>query len=164
MPEPVTWTSGKRSWKKPLTRRQRRCSNPPPVPATQTRGVPEGTSPLRRRRKTPVERISPPTPFLLTHLVENSSLPLSRLPLPIRRRTKTTSKEVLGAEGADKDRAAAMTLLQRMLTLAPSREKWKMFSKSSTTTVTGRDITPPSVSRGQKTNVSFGNIHAGDWN
>ena len=108
-----------------------------------------------------MERISPPTPPLLTCLVENSLLPLSRLLPP--RRTRTTSKEVLGAERANKDRVVAMTLLQRVSTPPLSRRRRKISLKSSATTVTGRDIMPPSVPRRQKTSVGLGDLHAGDW-
>ena len=143
--------------------RQRRCYNPLPAPAIWTQGVPGETRPLGRRRRTSVERISLPTSSLLTHLVENNYLPLSRLPPPTRRRTRITSKEVCGTKRADKDRVRAMNLLQRVSTSAPSRRSWKISPKSRATTVNGRDITPPSIPRDQKTSVGLGNLHANDW-
>ena len=74
-----------------------------------------GTGPLRRRRKTPVERKSPSTLLLLIHLVGNSHLPLSRLP-PLTQR-KTTA-ETIGVEGDE-----AKTLPQRALTPPQRRKK-----------------------------------------
>ena len=74
--------------------RQRRCYNPPPAPATWTQGVPGGTGPLGKRRRT--QRISPLTPLLLTHLVENSHFPLSRLPPPTQKRTTAKTLGVVG--------------------------------------------------------------------
>ena len=139
--------------------RQRRCCSPPLVSAIWTRGIPEGTGPPGRTRKT--QRISPLTPLLLTRLVENSPLPLSRLLPP--RRTRTTNKEVLSAEGADKARVMAMTLLQRVSTPPPSRRRRKISLKSSATTVTRRDIMRPSVPRSQKTSVGPGDLYADDW-
>ena len=141
--------------------RQRRCCNLSPVFATWTHGVPEGIGLPGRRRRTPVERISPPTSPLLTRLVENSPLPLSRLHLP--KRTRTTSKEVLGTKGADEDRVMAMTLLQRVSTPTPSRKKRKISLKFGATTVTRRDITLSSISKSQKTSVGLGDLHVGDW-
>ena len=63
---------------------------------TWTQGIPKGIGPLQRRRRTPVKRISPPTPPLLIYLVGNRHLPLSRLHPPTQRRTIT---EALGVEG-----------------------------------------------------------------
>ena len=107
-----------------------------------------------------MEKISPPTPPLLTRLVENSLLSFSRLLPP--RRTRTTSKEVLGVERANKDKIVAMTLLQRVSPLPPSKRRRKISLKSSATTVIGRDITPLSVPRRQKTSVGLDNLYAGD--
>ena len=75
----------------------------------------------------------------------------------------TTSKEILGAEGANEDKIVAMTLLQRVLTSTPSRKKRKISPKSNATIVTEKDITPPNISRSQKTIVGLGDLHAGDW-
>ena len=61
------------------------------------------------------------------------------------KKTSTTNKEVLGTKGVDKDRLVAMTLLQRMSTPPPSRMRRKISLKLSVTTVTKRDITPPSI-------------------
>ena len=148
--------------------RHKRCCNPPPVLGTWTQDVLEGKR--KRTRKTPLERISLPTPFPLTCLVGNSHLPPSRLLSPTQRRTKTTSKEVLGVEKADKDKVVAATPLQRELTLTLSREKRETSSKSSASPVIERDIIRTNVPRiriwreNSKTSVSLGNLHAGDWN
>ena len=156
MPEARTWTPGKKSWKKPSMRRQRQCSNPPPVSATWTYGIPKGTSPLRRRRKTPIKRISLPTPPLLTHLVENTHLPLSKLPPPTQRRT---SAEALGIE-----RDEAKTHLQRA-SMPPQRRK-KTSSKLTTSTTGRKAIMPTGVlkkrNKSQKTSIHLGNLHIND--
>ena len=123
IPKTGTQTPGKRLSRKPLMRRQKHYYNPSPVPGTWTHGVPKGTSPLRRMRKTPVERISLPAPLLLTHLVRNSHLLPSKLLSPTQRRTRTTSKKVLNAERANEDRIAATTPLQWLLTPALSKKK-----------------------------------------
>ena len=125
---------------------------------------PRGNKLAKKKKKTPVERISLPPLPLLARLVENSPFPLSKLLPPTQRRTRTISKEVLGAEEADKDRAAATTPLQWVLTPTPSRRKWKMFPKLSATTVIGRDITPPCVPKGQKNSIGLSGFYAGDWN
>ena len=143
--------------------RQRRYSNHLPTPAIWTQDVSKRTSLPKKRRKTSVERIYPSTPPLLTRLVGNNSLPFNRLFSPTRRRTRTTSKEVFGVEGADKDRVVAMTLLQWVSTPPLLRKKKKMSPKLSATTVTGRDITSSSVPRNQKTSISLGDLHADDW-
>ena len=39
-----------------------------------------------------------------------------------------------------------------------------MSFKLSASTVTRKDIMPISVSKNQKTNISLGNLYAGDWN
>ena len=75
----------------------------------------------------------------------------------------TNYKEVFGAKGAE-GLVVAMTPLQRVLTPALSRKKWKISPKSSTITITRKDITPPSVSKGQKANVGLSDFYAGDWN
>ena len=146
-------------------RRQKRCSNPPPVPATWTRGVLEGTGPLRRRRRTSVERISPPTPLLLTRLVKNSLLLLSKLP-PTQRRTKTTN-EVPGTTENERDKVVIPTPLPRVLISFPRRmEKTGICPRLNALTIIGKDITPRSIirirKRGQKTRDGLGNLHAGD--
>ena len=143
--------------------RQRQCSNHLLAPVIWTQDVPKGTGPPRRRRKTPVERISPPTPPLLIRLMGNSLLLLSKLPPPTQKRTRITSKEVFSAEKADKDRVVAMTLLYWLSTPQLSRRRKKMSPKSSATTVTRRDIMLPSVPKDQKTCVSLNDLHAGNW-
>ena len=139
--------------------RQSRCCNPPPVPATWIQGVPEGISPLKRKGKTPVERISLPTPPLLTYLVGNNHLLLSRLPPPTRRRTRTT-KEVLSTV-VDEDGDEAKTLLQQVLTLFLRRKK-KTSPMLNASTAEGRAISPINVlrrkSRSQKTSDSLDNL------
>ena len=120
---------------------------------------------LRKRRKTSVERISPPTPPLLTHLVGNNHLPLSRLPLPTRRRTRTT-KEVLGTV-VDGDGDEAKTPLRQVSTLLPRRKK-KISPMSNASTAEGRAILPTSVlrkgTRSQKTSGSLGNLYVDETN
>ena len=142
--------------------KQKHCYSPLPVFVTWTQGILKGTSPPERKKKTPVERISLPTPPLLTRLIKNSSFPLSRLPPPTQRRTKTTSTEVLNAEEAVEDRIMAMIFLQWMSMPLSSRRRRETSPKSSATTVTKRNIRLPSVPKSQKTSVSLGDLHAGD--
>ena len=141
--------------------RQKRCCNLPPVPATWTQSVLERTK--KRMRKTLIERISPSSPPLLTHLVRNSHLPLSKLSLPIRRKTKINNK-VSGAV-EDEDRVAIP--LPRVSMPASSKGKWKISPKLSVTTVIERGIIPTSAfgtqKRSQKTIISLGKLHASDW-
>ena len=146
-------------------RRQRRCSNPPPVPATWTRDSLEGTGPLRRRRKTPVERISLPTPFLLIRLVKNSPFLFNKL-LPTWRRTRTTN-EVPGAAEDKEDQVITPTPLPRVSILFPRRkERTETCPKLNALTAIGKDITPRSVfrirKRGQKTGIGLDDLHVDD--
>ena len=164
MLKPLTWTLIKRPWRKLSTQRQRRCSNPLLVLATWTRGVTKRTGPLRRRRRTLVERIYPPSPSLLILLVENSPLLFSRLPLPTQRRIKTTNK-VFGAAEDGIDSVETSTPLSPLSILFP-RKKGKTCPMSSAITAIGKDIISASVfgiqRRSQKTSDSLGNLHAGD--
>ena len=138
MPEAGTWTSEKRPLKKRSMQRQRRCSNLLLAPTRWTQVASKNTDPRRRKRRTP-EKISPPTPFLLTHLVRNSHLLLSRLPPLTRRRTKTTNE--VPAAIKDRDKVVAATSLQQVLTPTPSKERRKTSPKSSASPIIGRDIT-----------------------
>ena len=145
--------------------KQRRCSNPPPVPATWTQGILERTSPRKRRRRTPVERISPLTPLLLTRLVENSLFPFSKLP-PIRKRIRTTN-EVTGATEDKGDKVVTPTPLPRVSILFPrKKEKTGTCPKANALTAIGKDITPTSLlgirGKSQKTSDNLGNLHTGD--
>ena len=157
MPEAVTWTSGKRPWRKPSIRRQKQCSNPLPISTTWTQGIPKRTGPLKRRKKTPMERISPSTPPLLIYLVGNKHLPLSRLPLPTQRRT---TMEALGME-----RDKAKTHLQQ--TSIPSQRRKKTSPKLSASTAGKKAISPTGVlkrkNKSQKTNIGLGDFHVNDW-
>ena len=145
-------------------RKQRRCSNYPPLPAIWTHSAIEevGRQRRRRKRRTP-EKISTPTPPLLTYLVGNSHLPLGRLPPPTRRRTKTTN-EVPGA-AEDGDRVATPTPLPRVSISFP-RRKGRTCLKLSAITAIGKDITPTSILEirrsSQKTSVGLGGLYAGD--
>ena len=138
-------------------RRQRRCFNPSPLPATWTQSVLKGTDPLGRRRRTPVERISPPTPPLLTHLVGNRHLPLSRPSPPTRKRT---TAEALGVEGDE-----AKTHLRRAS--MPSQRRRKTSPKLSASTAGRRAILPTGAlkrrNRSQKTSIGLGDLHVDDW-
>ena len=145
--------------------RQRRCCSPPPVFATWTHGVPKGTGPPRRRRRTPVERISPPTPPLLTRLVENSPLPHIKLS-PTRKSNRTTNEVPSAAEDKG-NKVVTPTLVPRVSILFPQKkERTGTCPKLNALTVIEKDITPGSVlrirKRGQKTSDCFGNLHAGD--
>ena len=146
-------------------RRQKRCFNLPPVPATWTRGVPKGTGPLKRRRRTPVERISPLTPLLLTRLVENSPLPLSKL-LLTRRKIRTTN-EVLGVAEDKGNKVVTPTPLPRMsISFSRRKKKTETYPKSNALTAIGKHITPTSVlrirRRSQETSDGPGDLHAND--
>ena len=87
---------------------------------------------LGRRRRTLVERISLPTPPLLTHLVRNKHLPHSRPPSPTQRKT---TAEALGVKGDE-----AKTHLQR--TSTPPQRKEKISPNLSAFTAERRAILP----------------------
>ena len=112
-----------------------------------------------------MERISPPTPPLLTRLVENSPLLLSKLP-PTRRKTRTTNKVPSAAED-EGNKIVILTPLPRVSILFPRRqEKTGICPKSNAFTAIGKDITPTSIlgirRKSQKTSDSLGNLYAGD--
>ena len=104
--------------------------------------------------------MSPPTLPLLIHLVRNSPLPLSKLPSPTERRTRTINKVLGIAQDKDENRVIATTPLQRVSTL--SREKKKTSPNFSTSTAIKRDITRTTVPRirrkNQKTSIGLDNL------
>ena len=122
--------------------KQRRRCNLPPAPATWTQDVLKGTGLLKERIRIPVERISLPTPLLLTHLVGNNHFPLGRLPPPTQRRTKTTN-EVPGA-AEDRDKVVTPTTPPRVSISFPQRKKGTC-PKLSAIIAIGKNITPTSV-------------------
>ena len=112
-----------------------------------------------------MERISPPTPPLLTRLVENSPLPLSKLP-PTQRETKTTNK-VPGAAENEKDKVVTPTPLPRVSISFPKKKhRTEIYPKLNALTAIGKDITLRSVfriqRRSQKTSDGLGKLYAGD--
>ena len=143
MSETGTWNPGKRPWRKPSMQRQRRCSNHCLIYVTETHSVLKGTGLLKRRRKTQVERISLPTPPLLTHLVGNSYYSLSRLSPSTQRRTKTTA-ETFGVEW-DKTK----TSLRQASTLTQRRTK-ETFLKLIVSTAGRRAIISTNVFKKRK--------------
>ena len=140
---------------------QKQFSNHLLAPTIWTQSILERTSPRRRRRGTS-ERISPPTPPLLTHLVKNSHLLLSRLSPPTPRRNRTTNKVPGAAE--DKDRVVTPTLLSQVSISFPRRRGTS--PKSSAITAIGKDITLTSIhgirKRSPKTSDNFDNLYARD--
>ena len=109
-----------------------------------------------------MEKISPPTPPLLIHLVGNS-LPLGRLPPPTRKRTRTTNEVPGTAE--DGDRVATPTPLPRV-SISFAQRKGGTCPKLNAIIAIGKDITLTSIlgirKSSQKTSDSLGNLHAGD--
>ena len=99
---------------------------------------------------------------LLTHLVGNNYLLLSRLPPPIPRRTRITN-EIPGI-AQDRNRVVTPTPLSQMSIFF--RRKRGTFLQSSAITAIGKNITTTSVfgiqKRGQKTSDGLGKLHAGD--
>ena len=144
--------------------KQSRCYNPPPAPATWTQGILGEAGPLRERRGIPVERISPPTPPLLTYLVGNSHLPLGRLPPPTRGRTRTTNEVPGTAEDGD---MLVMATPLPWVSISFPQKKGGTCPKSGAITAIRKNITPTSIlgtqRSSQKTSVGLGNLHAGDW-
>ena len=133
-------------------RRQRQCFNHLSIPATWIQEVIEGKHPLKRRRRTPVERISLPTPLLLIHLVGNSHLLLSKLPPPTQ---KSTIAEPLGVEG---DKAK---IHLRWASTSPQRKKRKTSPKLIVSTMPTNVFTKGN--RSQKTSISLGDLYVNNW-
>lgn len=99
------------------------------------------------------------TLFPLTYLVVSTNL----FPIKAKLATKTgTIKEVLNAKGAKG--VVAITSLQQVLTPTLLRKKGKISSKSNSSMVIEKSITPLSI-LGKKTRkriFSSGNLHAND--
>ena len=98
---------------------------------------------------------------LLTHLVGNSQLPLSKLPPPTQKRTQNTT-DVLGV---GENISEAKTHMQQVPTSFLRRKK-ETSSKSSVSTITKKASMPTGVfkrGKSQKTTISFDNLHISDW-
>ena len=99
---------------------------------------------------------------LLTHLVENSHLLLSKLPLPTQRKIKTNN-EIPGVV-ENRDKVATPILQVSILFL---RGKKRILPKSNAIPAIRKGIMPTYIfkirKRSQKTSVSLGNLHADYW-
>lgn len=108
-----------------------------------------------------MEKISLPTPPLLTHLVRNSHLLLNKLFPPIQKRIKTTIK----ALDVDEDGDKVKNHLQRV-SMSLQRRKKETFPKSIAFTMGKRAIMRIGVlkkeNKSQKTSDGLGDLHAGD--
>lgn len=115
----------------------------------------------QQERRRILEKISPPTLPLLTHLMGNSYLLFTRFFPPTKKKTKITT-EVFSI---DEDGDEAKTHLQRVLTLI-SKKKKKISPKLSAFTIKRRVIMPTDILRKgkcQKTNDGFKNLYTGNY-
>ena len=114
---------------------------------------PRGNKPAKKKKKT-LDRISPPTSPLLTHLIRSSHLSLSKL-LPLTRKKTLNTTKILGI---GKHVSEAKIYLHRVPTSLP-RKKKKTFPKLCASTIRRKIIMLTSFLRrgkSQITSVSLG--------
>lgn len=153
MPKAENWTSKRRPLKKPLIQKANHCYSHTQASKKLTSSVFENTN----RKK-----ISPPTPFWLTHLIKNSHLPLTRLFSPTQKRTQTTAEALV----IDEDGDEAKTHMWQVLTLILKSTK-ETSPKSSTFTAAKRAIIPTNALKRknmrQKTSDGHDELYASDF-